>query len=71
MTVLTMRYQRGHFVVSGPDVEPVEFKTRSEARDWCIQHYPGSPIRDWRRSIPIERPRPQRTDGDGGFGGGT
>jgi hypothetical protein len=66
MTVLTMRYQQGHFVVSGPDIEPINFKTRGEARDWCIRHYPGSPIRDWRRSIPIERPKADRTDGDCG-----
>jgi hypothetical protein len=41
--------------VSGPDIQPVQFKTGSEARDWCIQHYPGSPIRDWRRSIPATK----------------
>jgi hypothetical protein len=64
MTVLTMGYLQGHFVVSGPDIEPIKFKTRREARAWCARHYPGSPIRDWRRSIPIERPRAQRTEGD-------
>ena len=48
MTVLTMRYQQGHFVVSGSDMEPIKFKTRREARNWCIRHYPGSPIRDSR-----------------------
>jgi hypothetical protein len=50
MTVLTMRYLQGHFVVSGPDIEPIKFKTRREARAWCARHYPGSLIRDWRRS---------------------
>ena len=35
MTTLTMRMIKGHFVVSGPDVEPMKFKTRPEARDWC------------------------------------
>ena len=65
MTVLTMGYLQGHFVVSGPDIEPIKFKTRREARAWCARHYPGSLIRDWRRSIPIERPRAQRTEGDG------
>jgi hypothetical protein len=34
MTVLTMRRIRDHFVVTGPDIEPVTFKTRVEARDW-------------------------------------
>ena len=32
MTVLTMRYQQGHFVVSGPDMEHLKFKTRREAQ---------------------------------------
>ena len=46
MTVLTMRRIRDHFVVTGPDIEPVTFKTRAEARDWCLEHYQGSPIRE-------------------------
>jgi hypothetical protein len=63
MTVLTMQYQQGHFVVSGSDMEPIKFKTRREARNWCIRHYPGSPIRDSRR---VERPkRNTRTAGGG------
>ena len=45
MTTLTMRYMRGHFVVTGPDIEPVMFKSRREAKDWCTEHHPGSPIR--------------------------
>jgi hypothetical protein len=47
MTTLTLRYQRGHFTVSGPDVEMRKFDTRREARDWCAQNYPGSPIREY------------------------
>jgi hypothetical protein len=46
MTTLTMRMIKGHFVVSGPDVEPMKFKTRPEARDWCRTHHPGSPIKE-------------------------
>ena len=38
--------QRGEFVVTSPDIEPMKFKTRREARDWCAEHYPGSPIRE-------------------------
>jgi hypothetical protein len=30
-------------VVTGPDVKPMRFKSRREARDWCAQHHPGSP----------------------------
>jgi hypothetical protein len=41
-----MRRIRDHFVVTGPDIEPVTFKTRAEARDWCLEHYQGSPIRE-------------------------
>ena len=44
MTTFTMRLMRGHFVVTGPDIEPMKFKSRPEARDWCKVHYPGSPI---------------------------
>jgi hypothetical protein len=39
-----MRLVKGHFIVSGPDVEPMKFKSRREARDWCKTHHPGSPI---------------------------
>ena len=46
MTALTLRYIKGHFVVSGPDIEPTRFKTRREAKDWCVAHYPGSPIKE-------------------------
>jgi hypothetical protein len=39
VTMLTMRRIRDHFVVTGPDIEPVTFKTRAEARDWCLEHF--------------------------------
>ena len=26
--------------------EPVMFNSRREARDWCVEHHPGSPIRE-------------------------
>ena len=29
---------------TGPDIEPAKFKSRRDAKDWCAQHYPGSPI---------------------------
>jgi hypothetical protein len=37
---------KGDFVVTGPDFEPMKFKTRREAKDWCMTHHPGSPIRE-------------------------
>ena len=40
MTTLTMRLIKGHFIVSGPDVEPMKFKSRPEASDWCKTHHP-------------------------------
>jgi hypothetical protein len=46
VTVLTLWRVRDHFVVTGPDIEPMTFKTRREARDWCHAHFRGSPIRE-------------------------
>jgi hypothetical protein len=42
MTTLTLRYIKGDFVVTGPDIQPAKFKSRREAKDWCQTHYPGS-----------------------------
>jgi hypothetical protein len=36
MTTLTMRMIKGDFVVTGPDVEPIKFKTSREARHGII-----------------------------------
>jgi hypothetical protein len=44
MTTLTMRVVRGDFIVTGPDIEPMKFKSRREAKDRCMTHHPGSPI---------------------------
>jgi hypothetical protein len=33
MTTLTMRLVRGDFIVTGPDIAPMKFKSRPEARD--------------------------------------
>jgi hypothetical protein len=46
MTTLTMRMIKGDFVVTGPDVEPMKFRSRREARDWCLAHHPGSPVKE-------------------------
>jgi hypothetical protein len=43
MTTLTMRLVRGDFIVTGPDIEPMKFKTRRERMEWCMAHHPGSP----------------------------
>ena len=56
MTTLSMRYLRGDFVVTGPDIEPVRFKTRREAWVWCFQHHPGSPVKVVGPTPPSERP---------------
>ena len=49
MTVLTLRrIRQDRFEVTGPDIEPVTFKTRVEARDWCLT-LPGlANPRGWR-----------------------
>jgi hypothetical protein len=49
MTTLTMRVVRGDFVVTRPGIEPMKFKTRREAKDWCMAYYPGSPIAEIRK----------------------
>jgi hypothetical protein len=46
MPKLTLRYIKGHFVVSGPDIPPMWFGSRPEAKDWCKAHHPGSPIHE-------------------------
>jgi hypothetical protein len=35
MTTLTLRYIKGDFVVTGPDIQPAKFKSHREAKDWC------------------------------------
>ena len=67
MTVLTLRRVRDHFVVTGPDIEPRTFKTRVEARDWCREHFHGSPIREKVPAAPprdARRPRPSPAGAD-------
>jgi hypothetical protein len=39
-----MRRIEDDFLVTGPDIEPMKFNSRREAKDWCRTHYPGSPI---------------------------
>jgi hypothetical protein len=62
VTVLTLRRVRYHFVVTGPDIEPITFKTRSEARDWCYEHFRGSPIRE--EGPGTKKRPPPKTDKD-------
>jgi hypothetical protein len=57
MTTLAMRMIKGDFVVTGPDVEPMKFKSRREAKDWCAKHHPGSPIEEIGRG---SKQRPKR-----------
>jgi hypothetical protein len=46
MTTLTLRRIKDDFIVTGPDIEPTKFKSRREAKDWCMTKYPGSPIKE-------------------------
>lgn len=59
MTTFTLRYVKGHFVVIGPDVPPMRFRSRPEARDWCKTHYSGSPIKESGRDASKRRLAPQ------------
>ena len=61
MTTLTLRYIKGDFVVTGPDIEPVRFKTRREAKDWCGAHYPTRPSK---RSVRSTSPPRGATSGE-------
>ena len=45
MTTFTLRRIKEHFVVTGWDFEPMKFKTRIEAKDWCCWHHPRVPMR--------------------------
>jgi hypothetical protein len=60
MTTLTMRMIKGDFVVTGPDVEPMRFKSRAEARDWCMTHHPGSPITEVGPGGKAKKPLPKK-----------
>jgi hypothetical protein len=67
MTVLTMRSRRSHFIVTGPNIELVKFKTRQQARNWCAANHPGLLIHesgaDTVRRAPRAKIRMQRKVG--------
>ena len=44
MTTLILRRIRDHFVITGPDIEPMKFKSRLEAKDWCRWNHPRVPV---------------------------
>jgi hypothetical protein len=54
MTTLTLRRIKDDFIVTGPDIASAKFKSRREAKDWCVQRYPGSPIRKSARTRPSD-----------------
>jgi hypothetical protein len=67
MTTFTMRYVNGHFVVVGPDISLMRFKSRAEARDWCKAHYPGSPVTEIGRDassrvVAVAKGRPRKAN---------
>ena len=43
MTVLTMRYPRGHFVVTGPDIEPLTSRHAERLRTDAQSIIPARP----------------------------
>ena len=58
MTTITMRHTKGAFLVTGKDIEARTFGSRREAKDWCADHYPGSPIKEIGRGA-AKRPTSQ------------
>jgi hypothetical protein len=68
MTTLTLRRMKEDFVVTGFDIEPAKFKSRREAKDWCMTHFPGAPIKETganaieRRSRAMPRKGPLRSE---------
>jgi hypothetical protein len=46
MASFTLLYVRGHFVLTGPTIEPVKFETRRKAKDWAHKHFPGSLVKE-------------------------
>ena len=44
MTTLTLRRIKDHFVITGPDIEPMKFTSRREAKDWCGWNHPRVPV---------------------------
>jgi len=67
MTTLTMRMIKGDFVVTGPDVEPMKFKSRREARE--LVHGSPSGIANnggWPRGKRHQRGGPESTPVDSG-----
>jgi hypothetical protein len=54
-----MRYVKGRFVLTGPNVPSMRFKSRREARDSMQAAYPGSPIKESGRDASRRAIRPQ------------
>jgi hypothetical protein len=46
---------KGDFIVTGADVEQMKFKSRPEARDWCMTRHPASPIKEIGADATAER----------------
>jgi hypothetical protein len=44
MATLTIHFVKDHFVVTGADIEPMRFKSRREAKDWCRWHHSRLPV---------------------------
>ena len=52
MTNLTLRHHRGYFFVVVPDTKIMKFKSRREAKNWCVERYPG---RRYPRAVGMRR----------------
>ena len=59
MTTLTLRLVNDDFIVTGPDIEPMKFKSRREAKEWCKVYHPASSITE---VGPGGKRKPQRAE---------
>jgi hypothetical protein len=58
---LTLRSRGAHLIVTGPAFSGVaKFKTRRQARDWCVTHYPYLSIHEAGAEIVKRRKRTQK-----------
>ena len=46
MTTLTMRLVKGDFIVTGPDIAPMNSRPAARPSDWCKIHHPVDHHRD-------------------------
>jgi hypothetical protein len=57
MTTFTMRYLRGHFIVTGPTLSLSNSSRAEKLRIGVAEHHPGSPIKEMGADAERRAPR--------------